>query len=112
MLLRVIGCHGGETPKHRTSAFVLDERLAIDAGSLTSGMDLKAQCKLEAVLVSHAHLDHIRDLATLADNRVQNGCPPLMIAGVKQTIDILKKHFFNDLLWPDFATIPSRKTPA
>ncbi len=111
MLLRVIGCHGGETPKHRTSAFVLDERLAIDAGSLTSGMDLKAQCKLEAVLVSHAHLDHIRDLATLADNRVQNGCPPLMIAGVKQTIDILKKHFFNDLLWPDFASIPSRKKP-
>ena len=85
MLLRVIGCHGGETPKHRTSAFVLDERLAIDAGSLTSGMDLKAQCKLEAVLVSHAHLDHIRDLATLADNRVQNGCPPLMIAGVSKS---------------------------
>lgn len=111
MLLRVIGCHGGETPKHRTSAFVLDERLAIDAGSLTSGMDLKAQCKLEAVLVSHAHLDHIRDLATLADNRVQNNCPPLVICGVKQTIDILKKHFFNDLLWPDFASIPSRKKP-
>jgi hypothetical protein len=39
--LRVVGCHGGETPKHRTSAFILDDRLAIDAGSLTSGLDLK-----------------------------------------------------------------------
>ena len=67
--LRVIGCHGGETPKHRTSAFVVDERIAIDAGSLTSGMELDAQCALEAVLVSHAHLDHVRDLATIADNR-------------------------------------------
>jgi cAMP phosphodiesterase len=104
--LRVIGCHGGETPKHRTSAFVLDDRVAIDAGSLTSGMELKAQCALEAVLVSHAHLDHIRDLATIADNRSQNATAPLVVAGTRATLGILKKHFFNGLLWPDFSTIP------
>jgi len=112
MDLKVIGCHGGETPKHRTSAFVLDDVLAIDAGSLTSGMDLKAQCALEACLVSHAHLDHIRDLATIADNRTQNHCPPLVVAGTKQTIDILRKHFFNGLLWPDFTKIPHASKPA
>lgn len=111
MDLKVIGCHGGETPRHRTSAFILDDRVAIDAGSLTSGMELKAQFALEACLVSHAHLDHIRDLATIADNRAQAGCPPLVVAGTKQTIDILKKHFFNGLLWPDFTLIPSRKAP-
>jgi 3',5'-cyclic-nucleotide phosphodiesterase len=111
MDLRVIGCHGGETPKHRTSAFIVDDRLAIDAGSLTSGMDLKAQCALTACLVSHAHLDHIRDLATIADNRAQNHCPPLVVAGTKQTLDILKKHFFNGLLWPDFTRIPSVSKP-
>ena len=85
MDLRIIGCHGGETPKHRTSAFVVDDRVAIDAGSLTSGMELKAQCALEAVLVSHAHLDHIRDLATIADNRNQNGAPSLVVAGTRAT---------------------------
>jgi cAMP phosphodiesterase len=111
MELRIIGCHGGETPKHRTSAFVVDDRIAIDAGSLTSGMEMKAQCALQAVLVSHAHLDHVRDLATIADNRAQNGCAPLVIAGTKQTIAILKKHFFNDLLWPDFSKIPDEKNP-
>jgi 3',5'-cyclic-nucleotide phosphodiesterase len=112
MELRVIGCHGGETPRHRTSAFVVDERLAIDAGSLTSGMDLGAQCALEAVLVSHAHLDHIRDLATIADNRTQNGCAPLVVAAARPTIQVLKKHFFNGLLWPDFSRIPSARKPA
>jgi ribonuclease BN (tRNA processing enzyme) len=110
--LRVIGCHGGETPKHRTSAFVLNDRLAIDAGSLTSGMDLNAQCALEAVLVSHAHLDHVRDLATIADNRLQNACAPLVIAGTKATLGILKKHFFNNLLWPDFSRLPNSRKPA
>lgn len=111
MDLKVIGCHGGETPRHRTSAFVVDDILAIDAGSLTSGMEVKAQCALDAVLVSHAHLDHIRDLATIADNRAQNGCKPLVIAGTKQTIAILKKHFFNGLLWPDFTKIPNPQRP-
>jgi 3',5'-cyclic-nucleotide phosphodiesterase len=110
--LRVIGCHGGETPRHRTSAFVVDDRIAIDAGSLTSGLELKAQCALEAVLVSHAHLDHIRDLATLADNRNQNACPTLVVAGTKETIAVLKKHFFNNLLWPDFSKIPNEHRPA
>jgi ribonuclease BN (tRNA processing enzyme) len=110
--LRVVGCHGGETPKHRTSAFVLDERIAIDAGSLTSGMELKAQNALEAVLVSHAHLDHVRDLATIADNRCQSNAEPLVIAGTKGTIAILKKHFFNNLLWPDFSRIPNARRPA
>jgi 3',5'-cyclic-nucleotide phosphodiesterase len=109
--LRVVGCHGGETPKHRTSAFILDERLAIDAGSLTSGLDLKLQYELEAVLVSHAHLDHIRDLATIADNRAQYGCKPLVVAGTAATLDILRRHFFNGLIWPDFSLIPSKREP-
>jgi ribonuclease BN (tRNA processing enzyme) len=110
--LTVIGCHGGETPKHRTCAFVIDETLAIDAGALTSGLEVSEQMKLDAVLVSHAHLDHIRDLATLADNRCQLQCKPLVIAGTRDTIRILRTHFFNNVLWPDFATIPSPEARA
>jgi cAMP phosphodiesterase len=112
MELRVIGCHGGETPKHRTSAFLIDDRIALDAGSLTSGLDLKSQFRLNAVVVSHAHMDHTRDLATIADNRCQVGCEPLVIAATKGTIAILKKHFFNNCLWPDFSVIPTPKNPA
>jgi 3',5'-cyclic-nucleotide phosphodiesterase len=111
MDLRVIGCHGGETPTHRTTAFVLDERITLDAGSLTSGVSLKGQLALEACLVSHAHLDHVRDLATLADNRCQAECEPLIVAANAATIRVLKKHFFNDLIWPDFTKIPSPKHP-
>lgn len=111
MELRVVGCHGGETPHHRTCAFLLDDRLAIDAGSLTSGLELDDQLKLEACIVSHAHLDHVRDLATIADNRCQVDCKPLTVAGTRGTIAALKKHFFNNTLWPDFSEIPSKDNP-
>jgi cAMP phosphodiesterase len=109
--LRVIGCHGGETPKHRTSAFVVGGRLAIDAGSITSGMTIAEQASLTACLVSHAHLDHIRDLATLADNRCQMRSPPLVVAGTRETLAALRQHFFNNLIWPDFSKIPSDDQP-
>jgi 3',5'-cyclic-nucleotide phosphodiesterase len=105
--LRVIGCHGGETPKHRTCTFILDDVLAIDAGSLTSGMEVDAQARIEAVVVSHAHLDHVRDLATIADNRCQMRAPTLVVAGTLGTIQALRRHFFNNVLWPDFSVIPS-----
>jgi ribonuclease BN (tRNA processing enzyme) len=105
--LHVVGCHGGETPRHRASTFLLDGTLAIDAGSVTRGLDLDGQAKLEAVLVSHAHLDHVRDLATLADNRCQMRCAPLVVAGTRATLASLKQHFFNGVLWPDFSVIPS-----
>ena len=58
MELRILGCHGGETPKHRTSSFLLDERVAIDAGAVTSMLTLEEQHRIETVLVSHAHLGH------------------------------------------------------
>lgn len=111
MELRILGCHGGETPHHKTSSFLVDGRVALDAGAVTSMLSLADQRKLETVLVSHAHLDHIKDLATLADNRCQQGGPTLTIAGVPATIAILKAHFFNDLLWPDFSRIPAGDGP-
>jgi 3',5'-cyclic-nucleotide phosphodiesterase len=111
MELRILGCHGGETPHHKTSSFLLDGRMAVDAGAVTSMLTLEEQRQIETVLVSHAHLDHIKDLATLADNRCQQGGPTLTVAGVPSTLRILREHFFNDLIWPDFSRIPAGEGP-
>lgn len=109
--LRVLGCHGGETRDHRTSAFLVNERVAVDAGSITGMLTLEEQRLIEVVLVSHAHMDHVRDLATLADNRCQQGGPPLSIAATAGTIHALQHHFFNGRLWPDFSQIATLYGP-
>lgn len=111
MDLKVLGCHGGETPKHRTSSFLVDDELAIDAGAITSSLSLDEQQRIRSVLVSHSHMDHVRDLATIADNRCQQGGPPLEIVATPGTIAALKKHFFNDELWPDFSRIRTPEGP-
>lgn len=110
MELRVLGCHGGESPKHHCPAFLLDGRVCLDAGSITRTLTLKQQARIEAVIVSHAHIDHVRDLAMLSDTRTQQGGTPLTIVSTPGTIDSLKQNFFNDELWPDFSKIPDQKS--
>jgi cAMP phosphodiesterase len=111
MDFKVLGCHGGESPKHQCPAFLVDGRICLDAGSITNMLELEEQKRLEAVIVSHAHIDHVRDLAMLADTRTQQGGPPLTIAATPGTIDALRSHFFNDQLWPDFSKIPDGNNP-
>jgi 3',5'-cyclic-nucleotide phosphodiesterase len=74
-------------------------------------LTLEEQRAIETVLVSHSHMDHVRDLATLADNRCQQGGAPLVIASTRETLAALRAHFFNDRLWPDFSRIPSVGSP-
>jgi 3',5'-cyclic-nucleotide phosphodiesterase len=111
MQLRVLGCHGGETPKHRTSSFLVGDTVAIDAGAITSSLSLDEQERIRSVLVSHPHMDHVRDLATLADNRCQQGGSTLDIVGIPATIHALRTHFFNDIIWPDFTRIDAMDGP-
>ena len=59
MRLRVLGCHGGESATHRTTCFLIDDVLALDAGALTRGLSVPEQAKIDAVVLSHIHLDHI-----------------------------------------------------
>jgi 3',5'-cyclic-nucleotide phosphodiesterase len=111
MQLRILGCHGGETPKHRTSSFLVGDSIAVDAGAITSGLSLREQERIDSVLISHPHMDHVRDLATLVDNRCQQGGSTLDIVGIPETIRALKQHFFNDVLWPDFTRINTQHGP-
>jgi cAMP phosphodiesterase len=111
MRVRVLGCHGGESPRHRSTCFLLDGTVSIDAGSLTSALDLSAQRRLRDVLVSHSHLDHIKDLAGLADNTVGFIRRPIGLWATANTIEVLRRHYFNNILWPDFTRIPTSDDP-
>jgi hypothetical protein len=34
---------------------------------------------------------------------------PVVVYGIKETLDILREHLFNWRLWPDFTAIPDRE---
>jgi cAMP phosphodiesterase len=112
MQIRVLGCHGSQTPGCNTTSFLLDGKILVDAGAITSLLTIEEQLNIDYVLVTHAHLDHVRDIMFLADNicYLQKG-HPLTVIGTRNIIDTLRTHLFNNIVWPDFSVIPSPENP-
>jgi len=111
MKVKVLGCNGGQSPKVFTSCYLIEDHILIDAGAVCLNLDLEEQRKIDYALITHTHLDHIKDLAFLADNLCGARQNPLTIYGSKETILGLKTHIFNDIIWPDFTVIPSPEQP-
>ncbi len=111
MRVKVCGCSGGETPETALTGFVINGELALDAGSLCRGLTLDEQCALNDVLITHTHLDHIKDLAFLADNIIGIKKTPLNVWGSEFVISTLRNHLMNDKIWPDFSKIPTPANP-
>lgn len=111
MKLHVLGCHGGELPRCKSTCFLIDEVLALDAGALTGTLTLEQLCKVDHVILSHSHFDHVKDLPLVADLIVGRRDTPMTIWGSRECIRTLRENMFNDSLWPDFTRIPTRKNP-
>ena len=71
--LRVLGAHNQESRTTRLVSLLVDDVLALDAGALTSTLSLPEQRRIEALLLTHRHYDHIRDLPILALNTLDCG---------------------------------------
>lgn len=111
MRVRVLGCHGGESPSHRPACFLVDDKLLLDAGSAARGLTLDEQARIDYAFLTHSHLDHVKGLPLLLDNVVGARKQPLTVYCTDGTADALERHLFNGLLWPDFTRIPSPERP-
>jgi len=111
MRLTALGCFGGEAPGCHQTSLLVDDRLLLDAGSVSATLSLEAQARIDHVLVSHAHLNHVAALAFLADNLVDLRVTPIEVWGIPPVIQHLRTHLFNGVLWPDFGRIPSPRRP-
>jgi ribonuclease BN (tRNA processing enzyme) len=112
MNIKVLGCHGSQLPNYNTTSFLVGQNVLVDAGTITAVLSLKEQLKIDYIFITHAHLDHVRDIMFLADNiGYQRRGKPLIIVSTKGIIDAIRRHLFNNVIWPDFSEIPSPKAP-
>jgi ribonuclease BN (tRNA processing enzyme) len=112
MRLRVLGCSGGIGGQHlRTTSFLVDHDVLIDAGSGVGDLSLAELTRIDHVFVTHSHLDHITSIPFLVDTVGGMRERPLTVYTTGPTIEILKKHIFNWAIWPDFTEIPSAEAP-
>jgi ribonuclease BN (tRNA processing enzyme) len=112
MKIRVLGAFGSEALGQRPSAFLVNDKILLDGGTVTGVLTVPEQLEIEHALISHAHLDHIAGLVYLTETL---GCmedrPPLSIASLEPVVDALRTAVFNNVIWPDFTKIPHPDRP-
>ena len=98
MKLTLLGAHQGENTTARFMSILVDGTLAIDAGGLTGALSSEEQLAIEAVILTHRHFDHVKDLPGLVHTRWEH--KDLQLYCLPDTRDALRAHVFNDALWP------------
>ena len=109
MKIRVLGAYGAEGLGQRPTAFLVNERILVDAGTVGGALTTAEQRSIEHALISHAHLDHVAGLAFLTETIAFAGeaREPLTIASVEPVVDSLRTGVYNNIAWPNFAQIPT-----
>ena len=111
MKVRVLGCSGAIARDCRTTSFLVDETILIDAGTGVGDLTLQEMQRIDHVFLTHSHLDHLAALPLMIDAVSSLRKKPLRLHALPQTIEALKAHIFNNVIWPDFSTIPSVDAP-
>ena len=115
MILNVLGCSGSIAAGCKTTSFLLDGDILIDAGTGVGDLPLDALACIDHILISHSHLDHVLSIPLLADAvmrlRRAQGRPSIQVHGLPETLAALRTHIFNGVIWPDFTRLPSAEHP-
>ena len=111
--IRVLGCSGSIAAGSRTTSFLLGDNVLIDAGTGVGDLTLDELARIDHILVSHSHLDHVLAIGLLADSvaRRRVNAPPIRVHALPATLEAVHKHIFNGVIWPDFTRLPSAEHP-
>src|SRR3954451_23944336 len=112
MRLRVLGCSGGIGGRPlRTTSFLVDSDILIDAGTGVGDLTLAELSQIDYIFITHSHLDHVTSIPFLVDTVGGMRSKPLVVYATRATTEIMKNHLFNWAIWPDFTEIPTPEAP-
>jgi ribonuclease BN (tRNA processing enzyme) len=111
MRVRVLGCSGAIAKDCRTTSFLVDGDVLVDAGTGVGDLTLEQMRGIRRVFLTHSHLDHVAALPLMIDAIASQLTEPIEVCALPGTIAALKTHVFNNVIWPDFSRIPTPQAP-
>lgn len=87
------------------TAFVINDRVTVDAGSLAVALAPEELHVIRHVIVTHAHNDHIASLPVFVAEAYTELDSPITIYGIEEVVRDLRECIFNDRIFPDFEKI-------
>jgi ribonuclease BN (tRNA processing enzyme) len=101
VIIKFLGTHNAESKNTRLVSLLIDDVLAVDAGSLVSELTFPEQRKIKAILLSHGHYDHIRAVPAFAFN---NSDRTTKVVATARTLEILSSHLIDGVVYPEFTS--------
>lgn len=111
MRVHVLGCSGGLGAGMQTTSLRIDEDILIDAGTGVGTLAPEVMARVRHILLTHSHLDHVAGIPLLLDSVFDRLDGPVTVYGQPQTLDALRAHIFNNVIWPDFSRLPTPEAP-
>ncbi len=107
MQIEILGAHMSESLGAGVTSLLIDDVLALDAGSLASSLSLHDQQRLKVILLTHHHYDHVRDIPAIAMNFSNWGT--IKVYSTATALDAISTHLLNGKLYPDFREWPPER---
>ena len=97
--------NGAASPRQHLTCFVIDDRVAFDAGSLAMASNSSQKQQIRDIVLSHAHLDHIAGLPLFLDDLFAGLTEPVRIHAEAKVIEVLERDIFNWSVYPRFSDL-------
>ncbi|MCZ6598872.1 MAG: 3',5'-cyclic-nucleotide phosphodiesterase [Planctomycetota bacterium] len=101
---------GGHDKQNATS-FVIDDTVAIDAGSLGFWREPEDQARIKNLFLTHSHADHVATLPIFVENAFEQKPDCVKVWGNAHVLRCIREDIFNDRLWPDFVELSTPEAP-
>lgn len=112
MRIEVLGSFGGESMNCRMTCLLINDTIALDAGSLSQALPIERQRKIHTILLTHSHMDHTSSLPFFVENVYGRADDAIDVHASPATTYAIRKNLFNNATWPDFTRLPNNLLPS
>jgi len=96
---------GHATLEQRLTCYLIDDCVAVDAGSIAIGLTAEQRGKVRDIIITHTHMDHIASLPIFIDDLYPTLEEPMRIHATPEVIQLLERDVFNWSVYPRFSRL-------
>jgi ribonuclease BN (tRNA processing enzyme) len=102
---------GVATLDQRLTCFLIDDCVAVDAGSIAIALSDEQRSKVRDIIVTHPHMDHIASLPIFIDDLYPSLKQPMRVHATPEVIGLLERDVFNWNVYPRFSELKNNYGP-
>jgi ribonuclease BN (tRNA processing enzyme) len=111
LLPSTFDAQGVATLEQRLTCFVIDDCVAVDAGSIAIALNGEQRNTVRDIIVTHPHMDHVASLPIFIDDLYPSLQEPIRIYATEEVIELLERDVFNWNVYPRFSDLKNDYGP-